>query len=163
MADGPLGCRRRGLPRYLLSNHSSPPPSPTGSTSSRSSSGSLSPRRSPTSRSRKGKHHHHHHHHHHPPVSASLPLRHRLYFYTVRTIRRLAIIVSNSIMYGIVSSQRLEGLSRLCAVYSFTGILFTVSLLVKNARDSLDCVIFSYFAMVNDNAIPSLSFLTPSK
>ena len=123
MADGALGCRRRSLPRYLLTNQASPPPSPSGSTSSRSSSGSTSsPRRSPTS-SRIGNHHHHHH----SPISPSLRLRHRLYFFTVRPMRRFAFIVSNNIMYGMASSQRLEGLSRLCAVYSFTGILFTVS------------------------------------
>jgi hypothetical protein len=130
MTDSPLGCRRRSLPRYLLSNQASPPPSPSGSTSSRSSCSSTSPRCSPTSSSssRIGNNNHHHRNRNRrlPPIPSSVSLRHRLYsIYSKRTIRRLTFIVYNY-MYGMASSQRLEGISRLCAVYSFTGILFTV-------------------------------------
>ncbi len=125
-----LGCRRRSLPRYLLqSNQASPPPSPSGSTSSRSSGSSTSPRCSPTSSSlsRIGNNHHRRRRRRNlPPIPSSVSLRHRLHnIFSARTIRRLTLTVYNS-MYGMASSQRLEGISRLCAVYSFTGILFTV-------------------------------------
>jgi hypothetical protein len=111
MADGPLGCRRRSQQRYLLSNQASPPSSPSGLHSRSPCSRSLrnSPSRIAIS----------------PRSTSPSSIRHRLHFCFSRTMRRLAVVSIG--IYGSIVSSRFDGISRLCAIYSFTGILFTVS------------------------------------
>ena len=81
---------------------------------------------SPSNRHQRGKERFH-------STMAPRSFEHQIYITMARTGHRLAFL-SRGLVSCFVS--RLDGISNFCAIYSFTGILFTVSLYV-----TLGCVI----------------------